>query len=65
MTQRQDRPKPKATALQPGVEGALTDAAVDQVSGGTDVTSTTPPASTSNNMKTKHDTVKNSISNIH
>jgi hypothetical protein len=69
MTQRQDRTKPKTPALQPDAEAAptgaaLTDAALDRVSGGTDATSSTTSTSTSNLMKTKHDTVKNSISNI-
>jgi hypothetical protein len=39
---------------------ALADACLGQVSGGTGAT----PAATSTIMKTKHDTVKNSISNV-
>jgi hypothetical protein len=52
-------PSPAET-LQTDINGALTDAALDQVSGGTEPA----PAATSNVMKTKHDTVKNSISNV-
>ena len=61
MTQRQDRPKPRDSALQRDAEAALSDVLLDQVSGGTD---TTPSPPVSNTLKTKHDTVKNSISNI-
>ena len=61
MTRPQNRSKPKTPALQRSDDAALPDAALEQVSGGTEATSTT----TSNVLKTKHDTVKNSISNIH
>ena len=61
MMRKQARPAAApATAVQADTNGALTDAALDQVSGGTDPA----PASTSTVLKTKHDTVKNSISNI-
>ncbi len=43
-------------------DDALSEAALDQVSGGTDPAPTT--TSVSNVLKTKHDTAKNSISNV-
>jgi hypothetical protein len=43
-------------------DGALSDTALEQVSGGTDPAPAT--TQTSNVLKTRHDTVKNAISNI-
>ena len=61
MKQPQDRPAlSKTLATQREPDGALSDKALDQVSGGTDPA----PPTTSNVMKTRHDTVKNSISNV-
>ena len=61
MNRKPERGDPTATeAPLTDRSDALTDTALDQVSGGTDPA----PATTSNVMKTKHDTVKNSISNV-
>ena len=61
MIPKQDPPAPAQAKADPAdPKGALSDADLDQVSGGTDPA----PASTSNVLKTKHDTVKNSISNV-
>ena len=43
MTQRQDRPKLKDPALQIDPDAALSDAGLDQVSGGTDPAPPHPP----------------------
>jgi hypothetical protein len=53
-------PKQSTATPKPEADGELSEAALDKISGGTDPA----PATTSNVMKTKHDTVKNAISNV-
>ena len=61
MTQKQGQPRPtEPSSLKAEAGNALTDAALGKVSGGTDPA----PTTTSTVLKTKHDTAKNSISNI-
>jgi len=60
VTKQTGKPAPDRPSAEVGNDGALPDSALDQVSGGTDPA----PGTTSNVMKTKHDTVKNSISNV-
>jgi hypothetical protein len=52
MAQHGEKPAPVQSKPKPKPTDALSDAALDQVTGGTGV------------MKSKHDTVKNSISNV-
>ena len=60
MTQKQaQRP---VSPLKAETDDALSDTELGQVSGGTDATPSSTSVSTT--LKTKHDTVKNSISNI-
>lgn len=62
MTQPSQRPAgAPAPSAKIDQDGALSDTALEQVSGGTDATPTT---TTSNVLKTRHDTAKNAISNI-
>jgi hypothetical protein len=61
MAQQPKHPAGPPASTKVDQDGALSDAALEQVSGGTEPMAAT---STSNIMKTKHDTVKNSISNV-
>ena len=61
MAQQPKHPAGLPASTKVDQDGALSDAALEQVAGGTDPAANT---ATSNIMKTKHDTVKNSISNV-
>jgi bacteriocin-like protein len=62
MTQHKQSNRTRESAPKLEADKTLSEAELDQVSGGTDPAPAMP--ATSNVMKTKHDTVKNSISNI-